>query len=174
MTTMTSFRADFLGALKATPVIVSIENDELVVCNVSDRQVRWRFPRQSCSVREINGVLIVDLPSGRVLRVTAEDHDAARQVFGPGLRPVFDDLSQLEGADVQRWQYAVINIGSFNSSDRMQMVLGRAGSQGWELAATMDKQSNWFAGMEKGFLLLKRPVPAGVTPNRWCISVSGR
>ena len=35
-----------------------------------------------------------------------------------------------------------------------------------------DKQSNWF-DMEKGFLLMKRPVPAGVTPKQWCITVRG-
>ena len=37
--------------------------------------------------------------------------------------------------------------------------------KGWELPATMDKASNWFNGLEKGFLLLKRPVPEGYTPN---------
>ena len=53
-----------------------------------------------------------------------------------------------------------------------QAMLASAGSQGWELAATMDKQFNWF-DMEKGFLLMKRPVPAGVTPKQWCITVRG-
>ena len=74
---------------------------------------------------------------------------------------------------MQRWQYTVVNIGMFKSADRMAAMLAIAGSEGWELAATMDKQSNWFAGMEKGFILLKRPVPAGVTPEQWCITVRG-
>ena len=79
-----------------------------------------------------------------------------------------------EGVDslgIQRWQYTVVNVGAFKSVDRMAAMLANAGSQGWELAATMDKQSNWFAGMEKGFLILKRPVPAGAKPEQWCFTV---
>ena len=40
------------------------------------------------------------------------------------------------------------------------------------MVAVYDKASNWFTGMEKGFMLLKRPVPAGVTPDRWCLMLS--
>ncbi len=86
------------------------------------------------------------------------------------LNPV-DDLFGDAPEGVQRWQYAVVNIGMFKSADRMAAMLASAGSRGWELAATVDKQSNWFAGMEKGFLLLKRPVPAWTTPEQWCITV---
>jgi Protein of unknown function (DUF2510) len=72
------------------------------------------------------------------------------------------------------WQYAIINIGMFKAMDRMRSVLGSLGSQGWEIAAIYDKQSNWMTGMEKGFVLLKRPVPPGATvaEDEWCVSVS--
>lgn len=73
-----------------------------------------------------------------------------------------------------RWQYGVVNIGMFASMDRMEEVLAAAGEQGWELITIYDKSSNWFANMEKGFMLLKRPVPAGVrlTEPEWCITIS--
>ena len=69
----------------------------------------------------------------------------------------------------QRWQYAVINVGSFNSPGRLAHVLEVAGAHGWELTTVYDKASNWISGMEKGFMLLKRPVPDGVIPKQWCI-----
>lgn len=72
---------------------------------------------------------------------------------------------------VTRWQYAILDIGILYSRERMQHVLAQAGSQGWDLATSMDKASNWFAGMEKGFLLLKRPVPQGIEPGSWCVTV---
>ena len=77
----------------------------------------------------------------------------------------------IESLGIQRWQYTVVNIGVFKSVDRMAAMLGNLGAEGWELAATMDKQSNWFSGMEKGFLLFKRPVPPGRNPPHWCITV---
>lgn len=37
-----------------------------------------------------------------------------------------------------------------------------------------DKSSNWFNGMEKGFVVMKRPVPPGVRlgEDEWCISMN--
>jgi hypothetical protein len=67
----------------------------------------------------------------------------------------------LEGI-ASRWQYAVVNTGSFNSQERMRTVLGNAGQSGWELTTVYDKSSNWLQGMEKGFMLMRRPVPEGV------------
>jgi hypothetical protein len=69
---------------------------------------------------------------------------------------------------VRRRQRRVVQLRRSHGSDA-----GERRFAGWELAATMDKQSNWFAGMEKGFILLKRPVPAGVTLEQWCITVRG-
>lgn len=70
-----------------------------------------------------------------------------------------------------RFQYAVVNVGMFNSADRMAGVLGAAGENGWELVTVYDKGSNWMSGMEKGFLLLKRRVPDGATVRQWCITI---
>jgi len=68
-----------------------------------------------------------------------------------------------------RWQYTVVRLGMFSNRERMMEALGILGSQGWELAATYDKASNWFAGFEAGFLLFKRAVPDGVEPDGpWC------
>ena len=49
----------------------------------------------------------------------------------------------------------------------MASVLGMSGQAGWELVTIFDKSSNWFVGMEKGFMLLRRRVPAGVEPDPW-------
>ena len=70
-----------------------------------------------------------------------------------------------------KWQYAIVNIGMFNSSSRMRDVLSVAGQNSWELVTIFDKGSNWMIGMEKGFVLLKRPVPEGFTPKRWAIAI---
>jgi hypothetical protein len=69
----------------------------------------------------------------------------------------------------RRWQYATVNTGSFDTPQRMATVLGNAGRIGWELVTVYDKSSNWFAGMEKGFMLLRREVPEGVEPESWSI-----
>lgn len=92
--------------------------------------------------------------------------------FDPAL-PTDGDLAELSApiGGAQRWQYAVAGIGSLNTPGRMAQVLTVAGSAGWELVGVYDKASNWFAGMEKGFMLLKRPVPAGTTPEKWCITL---
>lgn len=70
-----------------------------------------------------------------------------------------------------RWQYAVVDVGSFNTADRMAQTLGEAGRHGWELVGVYDKASNWVHGFEKGYLMLKRPVPDGVTPATWCTTI---
>lgn len=85
-------------------------------------------------------------------------------------RGPLDDLAEpIEG--VQRWQYAVVDIGSFGAQGRMAEVLRVAGSTGWELVSVYDKASNWIGNMEKGFMLLKRAVPEGVTPSEWAITI---
>ena len=73
----------------------------------------------------------------------------------------------------KRWQYATVNTGMFNSAERLTEVLGEAGRVGWELVTVYDKSSNWFGGMEKGFMLLRREVPEGVEPEAWSIQFSG-
>lgn len=68
-----------------------------------------------------------------------------------------------------RWQYTLVSVGTFSNRERMVEALGSLGADGWELAATYDKASNWFAGFEKGFLLFKREVPDGAEPvGPWC------
>lgn len=70
-----------------------------------------------------------------------------------------------------RWQYAVVNVGTFNTQARLVLVLGSLGSQGWELVHVYDKASNWLAGAEKGFALFKRPIAEGVTPPEgWAVA----
>ncbi len=76
-------------------------------------------------------------------------------------------------AGVERFQYAVINTGTFNSSDRLRSVLDVAGQCGWELVTVYDKSSNWFQGWEKGLMLMKRRVPDGEDLSEWCIEVHG-
>jgi hypothetical protein len=73
-----------------------------------------------------------------------------------------------------RFQYRVINIGSFTSVARMQQALGESGKDGWELISVYDKSSNWFIGLEKGFMLFKRSVARGTTlrPEEWCETYS--
>jgi len=73
-----------------------------------------------------------------------------------------------------RWQYGVINIGAYNATERTQAVLGQAGANGWQLVSIYDKASNWQSGMEKGFMLLRKPVPAGVRLDdaEWCMTIS--
>jgi len=69
-----------------------------------------------------------------------------------------------------RWQYRVVNVGMYNTPDRLASVLGQLGSNGWELVHVYDKQSNWLAGMEKGFAIFKRAVPDGEEPpDSWAL-----
>ena len=57
-----------------------------------------------------------------------------------------------------------MGIGAFQQKERLVSALGTLGAQGWELVAVYDKASNWLVGMEKGFVLFKRPVPEGEEP----------
>ena len=84
--------------------------------------------------------------------------------------PIGGLASPLPGAP--RWQYAVVNLGMFNSPERMGETLAVAGANGWELVTIYDKTSNWWTAMEKGFMLLKRPVPNDVTPDQWCVTIN--
>ena len=71
-----------------------------------------------------------------------------------------------------RWQYAVANLGTFGAAERLHEVLGKLGADGWELVGVYDKSSNWLAGMEKGFAMLKRPVYPGENPDEgWAVQV---
>ena len=72
---------------------------------------------------------------------------------------------------VPRFQHAIINVGTFNNADRMAQVLATASRAGWELVTIYDKASNWVGGWEKGFMLLKRPVPEGTSPQEWCVTI---
>ncbi len=65
---------------------------------------------------------------------------------------------------VTRYQYKIVNLGMFNAMDRMLSAFAELGADGWQLVATYDKASNWFQGMEKGFLLFMRAVPSGEEP----------
>jgi uncharacterized protein DUF4177 len=69
-----------------------------------------------------------------------------------------------EGEGV-RWQYRVVNVGMFNAPERLTNILGELGADGWELVHVYDKASNWFANMEKGLAIFKRPVPASEKPD---------
>ena len=91
-------------------------------------------------------------------------------VSADGVQSV-DPLDKYKGV---RWQYAVVNIGMFGAMDCMELVLGSAGSQGWELISIYDKGSNRHVGMEKGFMLLKRPVDPSVDlrDDEWCVTMN--
>ncbi len=71
-----------------------------------------------------------------------------------------------------RYQFGVVNIGRFNSMQRMQQVLAVAGENGWDLVHVYDKASNWTNG-ELGFMLFRRPVQPGVRlpADQWCIAL---
>ena len=66
--------------------------------------------------------------------------------------------------DIPRWQYRVVSIGSFFAGDRLGVAPSYFGQTGWELVNVYDKSANWLQGFEKGFILFKRPVPAGHEP----------
>ena len=65
---------------------------------------------------------------------------------------------------MNRYQYKIVNLGMFDAMDRMLSSFAELGAEGWQLVATYDKASNWFQGMEKGFLLFMRVVPPGEEP----------
>lgn len=66
--------------------------------------------------------------------------------------------------DIPRWQYRIVNTGTFSTPERLGMAMSYFGQNGWELVTVYDKASNWFQGWEKGFALFKRPVPPGDEP----------
>jgi hypothetical protein len=65
---------------------------------------------------------------------------------------------------VTRYQYKIVNLGTVNAMERMLGAFADLGADGWQLVATYDKASNWFPGMEKGFVLFMRVVPSGEEP----------
>ena len=52
---------------------------------------------------------------------------------------------RLQLGDGPRFQHAIVNVGTFNSPERMEQVLATASRAGWELVTVYDKSSNWFA-----------------------------
>lgn len=71
---------------------------------------------------------------------------------------------------MMRWQYRIVNLGSFFAAGRLQANFARLGADGWELVTVYDKASNWMGGFEKGFALFKRPVEDGADPDGgWAI-----
>ena len=80
------------------------------------------------------------------------------------------------GKHETRWQFGVVNIGVHFAVPRMMAVLQEAGEQGWQLISIYDKTTSFMpsVGAEKGFMLFKRPVPAGVRLEeaQWCITFS--
>ena len=107
--------------------------------------------------------------------VTIEGADAvaaAASTNHPSSGALSDLATPPLGDHPARWQYAVVNVGMFRSPERMGEILATAGAHGWELVTVYDKASNWFSGMEKGFMLMKRPVPVGVTPDHWCLMLN--
>ena len=119
--------------------------------------------------------LLVRMPDDERIRlkVAVDDADATYRAVAV-LRA---DGAASRTKDKMRWQYGVVNIGMFKAMDRMNSVFARLGSEGWELISIYDKSSNWLAGMEKGFMLFKRPVQPGIEllPSEWCrtLSVTG-
>ena len=63
-----------------------------------------------------------------------------------------------------RWQYRVVDTGTFFAAGNLADSLGKLGEDGWELVTVYDKGSTWIANMERGFALFKRPVPDGEEP----------
>lgn len=57
-----------------------------------------------------------------------------------------------------KWEYKVVDIGFFFVQSRLESTLARLGQDGWELVTVYDKASNLGTGMEKGFVLFKRPL----------------
>ncbi len=72
-----------------------------------------------------------------------------------------------------RWQYKVVNLGSYFTASRLAEALAHLGEDGWEVIGVYDKASNWLRDMEKGFLFCKRPVLPGEAPEGpWAATVS--
>ncbi len=84
-----------------------------------------------------------------------------------------NELTEPFDAADDRWQYAVVSTGAFNTSPRLTNILSATGRAGWELVTIYDKSSNWLPGIENGFMLLRRRVPAGVEPASWAIQYNG-
>jgi hypothetical protein len=63
-----------------------------------------------------------------------------------------------------RWQYQVIDVGVFDTGQRLTNALAQLGAAGWELVQVVDKSSNWLAGLERGIAIFRRPVPDGEEP----------
>lgn len=56
------------------------------------------------------------------------------------------------------FEYHLVNIGAYNTEDRLRASLADLGSSGWKLVHALDKSSNWIGGKEKVFLIFMREV----------------
>lgn len=56
------------------------------------------------------------------------------------------------------YEYHLVNIGAYNTEDRLRDSLDNLGSSGWKLVHALDKSSNWIGGKEKVFLIFMREV----------------
>jgi hypothetical protein len=56
------------------------------------------------------------------------------------------------------YEYHLVNIGAYNTEDRLRDSLDHLGKSGWKLVHALDKSSNWMGGKEKVFLIFMRDV----------------
>jgi muconolactone delta-isomerase len=70
-----------------------------------------------------------------------------------------EERKQLEESLVWKgtvYEYHLVNIGAYDTEDRLRASLDSLGSSGWKLVHALDKSSNWLGGMEKVFLIFMR------------------
>ena len=72
---------------------------------------------------------------------TPEERSAEIREMADTLAPLREQID-----DGERWQYALVNVGMFQSRERMAATLDAAGANGWELVTVYDKASNWLSG----------------------------
>ncbi len=160
---------------KGTDVVVSFNTENrylrVALATSPDGDPMFDGPISRARPRVIDGVLYVWGERFQVDTALVAPVIEVWKTLPPGLAQSTHSghLTPLPGA--QRFQYLVANIGMFNAAERMTSTLARLGEAGWELVHTYDKSSNWFNGMEKGFMLFKRPVPDGTDVERWAFSL---
>lgn len=146
--------ADHNEGVVRSRVLLALESDGY-------REAAEEFVKLTSAVHEPADLYI---EVARFVSITPEEPES-----GAELAPQLSALAEPLGSK-KRWQYAVVNIGMFGTAIRMTETLGAAGAGGWELISVFDKSSNWIVG-EKGFMLLKRPVPEGLSPDEWCLNI---
>jgi hypothetical protein len=63
-----------------------------------------------------------------------------------------------------RWQYRIINLGESIPRTRVPKALAFSGAEGWELIDIYDRDTSVPSGMDKAYMMFKRPVPEGAQP----------